>query len=90
MMGEVKTSRIECQTLQADKNALEISTENTKKSAQVTLAELQKLQLEHQMLKTEKDDLQLSYGNLSAEKNKLESRVIKLEMETATTEEKEK
>ena len=63
MMGEVKTSRMECQTLQVDKNALEISAKNNEKSAQVTLAELQKLQLEHQMLKAEKDDLQLSYGN---------------------------
>ena len=73
MIGEVKTSRIERQTLQADKNDLAISTENIEKSAQVTLAELQKLQLDHQMLKTEKDDLQLSYGNLSAERNMLES-----------------
>ena len=87
MMGEVKTSRTECQTLQADKNALEISAENTKKSAQVTLVELQKLQLEHQMLETEKDNIQLSYGNLSEEKNKLESRVTELEMENAIAEE---
>ena len=42
-MGEVKTSRTECQTLQGDRNALEISTENIEKSAQVTLLELQKL-----------------------------------------------
>ena len=90
MKGEVKTSRIECQTLQADKNALTINAENTKKSAQVTLAELQKLQLEHQMLENEKDNLQLSYENLSEEKNKLESMVTELEMEKATGEEKEK
>ena len=43
------------------------------KSSQVTLAELQKLQLEHRSLKTEKDNLQLSCGNLNEEKNKLES-----------------
>ena len=90
MMGEVKTSITKCQTLQADKNALEISTENKVKNAQVNLAKLQKLHLEHQMLKTEKDDLQLSYGNLSVGKNKLESRVAELEMEKATIEEKEK
>ena len=42
------------------------------------------------MLRTERDDIQLSYGNLSAEKNRLESRVTELEMEKATTEEKEK
>ena len=43
MTGEVKVSRTECQTLQADKDALAISTENTKKISQVILAELQKL-----------------------------------------------
>ena len=47
MIGEVNTSRTECQTLQEDKNALAIFVEKTKKSAQVSLAELQKLQLEH-------------------------------------------
>ena len=78
MMVEVKSLRIECQNLQADKNALGISADNTDKSAQVTLAELQNLHLEHQMLKTEKDDLQLSYGNLSAENKRLESRVTEL------------
>ena len=54
-----------------DKNALEISAEKTKKNAQDSLAELQKLQLEHQMLKTERDDLHVSYENLSVEKNRL-------------------
>ena len=44
--------------MQANKNALAISADNTDKSAQVTLAELQKLQLEHQMLKTENDNIQ--------------------------------
>ena len=38
-------------------------------NAQDSLAELQKLELEHQMLKTEKDDLQVSYENISAEKD---------------------
>ena len=88
MIGEVKTSRTECQTMQEDKNSLAISVENTEKSAQVTLVELQKLQLEHQMLETEKDNLQLSYGNISEEKNKLESMVTELEMEKATAGEK--
>ena len=40
MMNEVKTSRTEFQTLQADKNALEISTEKMEKNAQDSLAEL--------------------------------------------------
>ena len=75
MMSEVKTSRTEFQTLQADKNALKIYAEKIEKNAQDSFAELQKLQLEHQILKTERDDLQLSYGNLSSEKRRLESRV---------------
>ena len=90
MIGEVKVSRTECQTLQADKNALEISIDNKEKSAQVTLVELQKLQLEHQMLKTEKDDLQVSYENLSTEKDRLQSEVAELETKKHTTEEREK
>ena len=58
MMSEVRTSRTEFQTLQADKNALEISAAKIENNAQDILAKLQKLQLEHQMLKTEREDLQ--------------------------------
>ena len=47
MTEEVKVSREECQTLQADKDVLEIYVEATRKSSQVTLAELQKLRQEH-------------------------------------------
>ena len=90
MTREVKVSRTECQTLQADKDALAISVENIKKSYQVTLAELQKLWLEHQSLKTEKDNLQLSFGKLNEENNKLESKVFELGMEKATAKDKEK
>ena len=54
MMNEVRTSRTEFQTLQANKEALEISTEKMEKNAQDSLAELQKLQLDHRMFKTEK------------------------------------
>ena len=89
MIGEVKVSRTECQTLQADKDALAISAENTENNSQVTLAELQKLQLEHQSLKVEKDNLQLSFGKLNEEKNKLESKVTELGIEKATVEDKE-
>ena len=88
MIGEVKVSRTECQTLQAYKVALTISVENTEKISQFTLAELQKLQLEYQSLKNEKDNLQLSCGNLNEEKNKLESKVTELEIEKATAEER--
>ena len=47
MIGEFKVSRTECQTMQVDNDDLSIYAENTKKSSQVTVAELQKLQLEH-------------------------------------------
>ena len=48
------------------------------KNAQDNLPELQKLQLEHQMLKTKRNDLQVSYENLSAEKDRLQSKVAEL------------
>ena len=86
MIGEVKVSRTECQTLQADKDALAISTENTEKNSQVTLVELQKLHLEHQSLTAEKDNLQLSFGKLNEEKNNFESKVTELGIEKDTTE----
>ena len=69
MMNEVRTSWIEVKTLQENKEALEVSTKKTKKNAQESLAKLQRLQLEHQVLKTEKDCLQVSYETLSAEKD---------------------
>ena len=90
MMNEVRTSRIEFQTLQANKEDLDISVEKTEKNAQDSLAELQKLQLEHQMLKTKRDDLCVSYENLSVEKDQLQSKVVELETEKATTGEREK
>ena len=76
--------------MQADKDAFEISTEKTKKNAQDSWVELHNLQLEHQMLKTERDDLQVSYENLSVEKDKMQNKVGELETEKATTEEREK
>ena len=57
MMNEVRTSRSEHQTLQANKEALEISAGKMEKNAQNRLAELQRLRLEHQVLKARKDDL---------------------------------
>ena len=72
------------------KDAFAISAKNTEKSSQVTLAELQKLQLEHQSLETEKDNLQRSFGKLNEEKNKLESKVADMGIEKATAEDKEK
>ena len=84
MIGEVKVSNKECQTLQADKDALAISVENIEKNSQATLAELKKLQLDYQSLKTEKDHLQLSFGKLNEEKNKLESKVTEMGVKKAT------
>ena len=90
MIGEVKVSRTKYQNLQADKDALAISAENTEKNSQVTLVELQKLQLEHQSVKAEKDNLQLLFGKLNEENNKLESKVTELGIEKATAEDKER
>ena len=42
MIGEIKVSKMECQTLQVDKDALAIFAENIEKNSQATLAELQK------------------------------------------------
>ena len=69
---------------------LEVSAGKTKKDAQNILVELQRLQLEHQVLKTEKDDIQVSYETLSVEKDQLQSRIAELETEKAATEEREK
>ena len=44
MISEVKVSKAECQTLQAEKDALVISAGNTEKNAQTTLSEFGKLQ----------------------------------------------
>ena len=50
---------------------LEVSMERTGKDAQNNLEEVQRLQQEYQMLKTEKNDLKVSYETLSAEKDQL-------------------
>ena len=43
MQNEVRTSKIELQTLQANKEALEVYVEKKEKDAQNNLAELQRL-----------------------------------------------
>ena len=90
MIGEVKVSKMECQNLQADKDALVISAKNIEKNSQATLEELGKLQLEYHSLKTKKDHLQLSFGKLNEENNRLESKVTELGIEKATTKERDK
>ena len=64
----MRNSKTKLQTLQANKEVLEIFAGNMEKDAHNSLAELQRLQLEHQVLKSEKDNLQVSYETLSAEK----------------------
>ena len=90
MHNEARIVKIELQTLQANKMALEVSVEKTEKDAHSSLAKLQRLQLEHQILKTKKNDLQVSYERLGAEKVQLQNKVIELESEKAATKEKEK
>ena len=83
----MKTSKAELQTLQANKMTLEIAVE---KNAQNSLAKLQKLQLELQVLKIEKTDLQVSYETLSSEKVQQQNKVIELESEKVSIEERGK
>ena len=78
MNNEVKASKIEFQTLQESKMALEVSVEKNEREAHNSLAELQKLQLEYQGLKTENNDLKVSYETLSVEKDQLQSKVVEL------------
>ena len=85
----MRTSKTEVQTLHANKEALEFSAGKMEKDAQNSLAKLQRLQLEHQVLKFEKDNIQVSYETLSVEKVQLQNRVIELELEKVDTEEKE-
>ena len=69
--------------------ALEVSVENDERDAQNNLVELQRLQQEYQVLKTEKYELKASYETFSAEKGQLQSRVVELEAQRATMEETE-
>ena len=70
--------------------ALEVLVEKNERGAQNSLAELHKIQLEYQVLKTEKNDLKVSYETLSAEKDQLQSKVVEMEAQRATIEEREK
>ena len=79
MQNEVRTSKAELQNLHANKMTLEVFAERTKKYAHNRLAELQRLQLEYQVLKTEKNDLRVSYETLSVEKDQLQSKIAELE-----------
>ena len=53
MQNEVRNSKTKLQTLQANKEVLEIFAGKMEKDAHNSLAELQRLQLEHQVRKTE-------------------------------------
>ena len=90
MIGEAKVSKVECQILQVDKDAIVISRERIENNSQATSAELGKLQLEYQSMKAKKDKFLLLVGELNEENNRLEGKVIELEMYKSTAEEKEK
>ena len=60
MISEFKVSKVECQTLKADTDALVISTGNIEKENQATLAEFGKLQQRYQSLEDERDNIRLS------------------------------
>ena len=71
MINEVKVSKVECQTLKADKDALVISTGNIEKENQATLAEFEKLQPRNQMLEAKRDNIRLSVEELIKGKREL-------------------
>ena len=50
MISEVEVSKVECQTLQEDKDALVLSAGNIEKESQATLADFGKLQQRYQVL----------------------------------------
>ena len=59
MHNEVRTSKIELQTLQANKEALEISAGKMEKDAHNSLVELQRLQIEHQVATTRASSVEI-------------------------------
>ena len=65
MVIEVKVSKVECHTLQANKDAFVISTSNIEKENQATLAEFEKLQKRYRMLEAERDNIRLSIEYLN-------------------------
>ena len=75
MRNELKSSKAELQSLQADKMSLEVSIEKTGRDAQNNLAELQRLQQEYQELKIERDGLKTTYEYLNAERGQLQRKV---------------
>ena len=86
MISEVEVSKAECQTLQADKYALVLSTSNIEKEAKVTLADFGKLQQRYQVLEAKRDNLKLSIEELNKEKGKLADKVTELELQRTTVE----
>ena len=74
MISEIKVSKVECQNLKVDKEALKISTGNIERNAQATSAEFEKPQQKYQSLEAKKDHLQLSVEELNKEKRILEGK----------------
>ena len=75
MISEVMVSKVECQTLQANKDALVLSAGNIEKESQDTLADFGKLQQGYQVLEAERDTSRISVEELNKEKGKLEDKV---------------
>ena len=62
----------------------------SKRKYDATLSDFERLQHGHQILEEERDNLNLSNDNLSKEKGDLENKVVELELQKATAEQKEK
>ena len=76
MQNEVRTSKAELQTLHANKMTLEVFVERTEKDAHNRLSELQRLQLEYQVLKTEKNDLKISYETIVQKRTSYKAKLL--------------
>ena len=68
MISEVELSKVECQNLHADKDALVLSARNIEKESQATLADFGKLQQRYQVLEAERDNMRLLVEELNKEK----------------------
>ena len=68
MISEIEESKVECQTLQSDKDALVLLGNNIERESKATLAQCEKLQQRHQVLEVERDSLKSSIEELTKEK----------------------
>ena len=78
IINEVEVSKVECETLQSEKDALVLSTSNIEKLSKAILPNFGRLQQRYQVLEAERDNLKLSIEELNKEKGKLEDKVTEL------------